>query len=288
MTTDVAKSNGKTALMVPDDAENFVVPGMENVQPGELRIPLLKLVQGTSRMAEAAEHGGEWHNSVTGEFSPSPEVLIIGVAKGRVMFPPTFNADNKPLCGSDDGKAPRADYVGTSLKTVGYDADGGPVVSTQIIPKLCADCPFSAWGDDGTPPKCNEVATFAGMVQEGMPVLIQVRSTGMKNVPNLKTLIAANGIRKAIRLGAVQEKNETGVYYVPVFLVGAKPHKEWQAMAIRLARMGNLAARNQQAIIEYEQRQDVGPSDATDQDYEDSGPEAFAPGYEEPEFEMPF
>jgi len=236
------------------DPENFTVPGMENVGPGELRIPLLKLVQSTSKMDGADGHLGEWHNSVTGDFTANPELLMIGVAKGRIMFPREYSAENKPLCGSDDGLKPREDYVGEIIKAVSEDEQGDPVVVSVALPPVCAGCPFSEWVDD-KPPRCSEVATFAGMLAEGLPALVQIRSSGMKNAPNLKTLIAANGIRKAIRLGSVRESNDTGVYYVPVFTVGGKPDKEWQATAMRLARLGNLAARNQQAVIEYENRQ---------------------------------
>jgi hypothetical protein len=273
-------SNGHSDLVEADSVESFIVPGMEHVQPNELRIPLLKLVQAQSRMDGAGDNPGQWHNSVTGEFEPNPELLIIGVAKGRVMFPDTYNADNKPLCGSDDGASPRAEYIGASLKTISVDDDGGPVVQTTIIPRKCADCPFSAWGEEGAPPKCNDVATFAGMRQDGLPVLVQIRSTGLRNVPNLKTLIAANGIRKTIRLGSVKETNDTGVYFVPVFTVGSKPDGEWQSSAIRLARMGNLAARNQQAIIEYENR-----AEDVDEERLDDGQMDYAPDFES---EIPF
>jgi hypothetical protein len=268
---DLTKINGDRAV-IETDADQFVVPGMENVQPSELRIPLLKLVQAQSQPDGATEHLGEWHNSVTGEFSSAPEVLIIGVARGRVMFPAQYSAENKPLCGSDDGANPRQEYIGQTIKAISEDENGEPIVVSVTIPRTCVGCPFAVWGQDGKPPRCNEVATFAGMLQEGLPVLMQIKSTGMKNVPNLKTLIAANGIRKAIRLGSVQEKNETGIYYVPVFLVGGKPNKEWQATAMRLARLGNLAARNQQAVIEYEHRQAEPPEGAPDAIDEDAAP----------------
>ena len=276
------KSNGGRDVVPADNTEEFVVPGMENVQPGELKVPLLKLVQGTSRIDGAADHLGEWHNSVTGEFETNPELLIIGIAKGRVMFPATYSADNKPLCGSNDGFAPREEYRGAEIKAVSQDEHGDPVVVSVTIPLACAECPFSQWGEN-TPPRCKEVATFAGMQHEGMPALIQVMSTGMKHVSSLKTMIAANGIRKTIRLSSVQEKNETGVYYVPVFLLGGKPDKEWQATAMRLAHLGNLAARNQQAIVEYENRQ----GDMTGEPPEDdnapwpSDQEAFENQFEE-------
>jgi len=237
------------------DPETFVVPGMENVQPGELRIPRLQLVQGTSRIDGKDGHQGEWYNSVTGEFLPNPELLIIGTAKSRVMFPREFNAENEPLCGSDNGLAPRPEYVGTIIKTIGKDAAGDPAVRTGVIPDQCAQCPFGVWGDDGTPPACNEVATFAAMDEDGLPALFQLRSTGMKNVPSLKTLIAANSVRRAIKLGSVTETNDSGTYAIATFTPGKKPGKEWQKTALSLARFGNMAERNQTAIVQADHQQ---------------------------------
>jgi hypothetical protein len=235
------------------DPETFIVPGMENVKPDELRIPILQLVQAQSRVDGAQEHLGEWHNSVTGEFNQYPELLIIGVAKGRIMFPATYNADNKPLCASDDGIFPRADFVGTIIETVAKDEHGKTVVNSDAIPAKCDGCPFGAWGENSEPPACAAVAIFAGVEQEGLPVLMQIKSTGMKNVASLKTLVATSGIRKAVRVGSLREQNDTGIYYVPVFTLGQKPDKEWQKTAMRIAALGNLAARNSQAVMESDE-----------------------------------
>lgn len=248
MTDLIPKAAQDVAEINPDE---FIVPGMENVQPGELRIPLLKLVQGTSRMDGAQAHIGQWHNSVTGEFLDAPELLIIGIAKGRVMFPGQFSADNKPLCASNDGALPRPEFVGLITKIISVNAVGEPAVMTVTIPDKCADCPFSKWGDAGAPPRCNEVSTFAGLDENGLPCLVQLRSTGMRNAPALKTMLAANGIRKTIRLGSIQETNDSGTYAVATFVIGEKLTKDWQRNAIRLVQtVGNLAVRNQQAAME--------------------------------------
>jgi hypothetical protein len=222
-------------------------------------------------------HEGEWFNSVTGEFVPNPELLIIGTAKGRVMFPREYNAENEPLCGSDDGLAPRTEYVGAVVKIVGKDAAGDPEVKSGVIPNLCAGCPFGLWAKDGPPPACNEVATFAAVGEDGLGALFQLRSTGMKNVPSLKTLIASGGVRRAIRLGSVKESNDSGTYAIATFTPGKKPGKEWQQTALSLARFGNMAARNQRAAMD---------ADQTDQNRRNvSEPEGAVPEYED---DMPF
>lgn len=272
MTTALAPvkpGNGNTDL-ISYDPDNLIVPGMENVTPQELRVPVLKLVQAQSKMDGASDHVGQWHNSVTGEFLTNPAYLIIGVAKGRVMFPTEYNAENKPTCGSDEGKKPREEYVGKEIEQIVTNATTGKKqINILVIPPSCVDCPFAKWGDDGEPPACSEVNTFAFVGEDGLPGVFQASRTAMKSAAALKTLVAANGIRKAVRFGSVKESNDTGVYYVPVFTVAAKPSKEWQQTALHLVSMGNFAARNQQAAAEmdyasnghHESEPDVAPEE---------------------------
>lgn len=249
MTELVPRANGELAEI---NAEDFIVPGMENVQPGELRIPILKLVQGTSRMNGAAEHQGEWHNSVTNTFEPARELLIIGTADGRALWADEFDAGNKPLCKSNDGIAPLPEHIGSVHKMIGKDAMGGPLVSAVTIPAKCEDCPLSQWAGDEIPPRCSAVETFAGLDETGLPALFQLSRTGLKNVRALKTMLVANGIRRAIRLASVRETNEKGTYGVPTFTIGDKPGKDWQKTALRVVRQaGNIAKRNQIAAMEH-------------------------------------
>lgn len=280
MTTALTPIRPQAVVDITDvDPENFIVPGMENVQPGELRIPLLRLVQGTSRMEGAGDNIGKWHNSVTGEFTAAPELLIIGVAKGRVMFQTQFNAENKPLCASDDGRQPRAEFAGAVVKRI-VEGQRGPEVLQVSIGAACADCPFSAWGEDSEPPACQEVATFAGVRDDGLPCIVQLRGTSMRHAASLKTLVAANGIRKAVRLGAVRETNDSGTYMVATFTVGGKPGKDWQRTAIRLASVGNLAARNQSmAMIDPEppRRPDAGDERDAERELDEPLAEAELP-----------
>lgn len=244
------------------DPDNFIPPGMENVTPDELRIPILRLVQAQSKIDDKAGHEGEWHNNVTGEFAERPELLIIGVNKGRIMFPETYDATNKALCASDDGRAPRPDFIGTEIETVLVDVNTKKKsVRTDRIPAKCEGCLFGQWGENSEPPACSEVAVFAGVGEDGLPVLMQIKSSGMKAVGGLKTLIVANGIRKSIRAGSAHKMDDKGDYYVPVFTIGGKPSAEWQQTALRLAKAGNLAARNQAAAMDV----DNAPQQSTDQ-----------------------
>jgi len=234
MTNDISQTESRAVATV----DGFVIPGTETITPQELQIPLLRIVQPTSRMENADLNGGMYHNSVTGEFVANPEVLVIGYAKGRVMFPREFSADNKPLCGSDNGVVPREEHIGSAMP------DG------TIIGELCHDCPFAQW-QDNAPPACNEVNTFAGIDSDGMPVVFQAKSTGMKAARALKTMLKTSGINKTIRLGSVRTVNDSGTFYVPSYALGAAPDADWQASAVSVAGMGNLASREAQRASEY-------------------------------------
>jgi hypothetical protein len=251
--TPVINGNGHKEL-AEYNPDSFDIPGMENVSPSELRIPVLKIVQMTSKFDNADVHRGYWHNSVTGEDIANPEVLIIGVAKGRVMFPKPYNSENKPSCGSDNDKSPRPEYVGTILKTVITDELGDPKVISNAIPPACEGCPFAQWGEGGEPPACSEVNTFAYVGKDGLPGIWQAQRTAMKAAAALKTLAAANSIRKTVRFSTIKETTDSGVFYTPVFTPGTKPDKDWQLTAFKLATLGNLAERNQQAAAEMDYR----------------------------------
>lgn len=254
MTNALAPVKAGSQEVAEYNPDTFMVPGMENVSPQELRIPILKLVQFQSKMDNAAAHLGEYHNSVTNEFSATPEALIIGVAKGRVMFPTEYNAENKPTCGSDNGKEPREEYIGKEIEQVIINAETGKKqINVTLIPDTCEGCPFAQWGVvEDQPPACSEVNTFAFVGEDGLPGIFQAKSTGMKAAAALKTLVASNGIRKTVRFASVKESKGTGEYYAPVFMPGPKPAKEWQQTALRLAGMGNFAERNQAAAVEMD------------------------------------
>ena len=100
----------------------------------------------------------------------------------------------------------------------------------------------------------------------------------MAAVGGLKTMIAANGIRKTIRAGSAHKADDKGDYYVPVFTIGGKPSVEWQSTALRLAKFGNMAARNQAAAMEA----DNAPQSAANQGGDDPGLETADDGGEYP------
>lgn len=222
----------------------FIIPGAEHIRPSDLQIPIAKLVQAQSKMGGAGEHVGCYHNSVTGDFSATLTVLIIGLAQGRVMFPTEFSSDSKPICASDDNKTPRAEYASLEIETVttNLTTNKKEIVNVKVGPS-CSACPFAQWGKNNEPPACSLVETFALLEKDGIPSIIQLSRSGAKPAAALKTLAVTNGIRKTIVLGSRQDQGDTGNYYVPTVTVGQAPDAEWKRQAIVIAKLGNFASR---------------------------------------------
>lgn len=75
--------------------------GFDDFSTADLQIPVIKIVHGTSKMEGHSKHGGEFWNSVTGEFKPSLNVVVLRMNHVRSLF----QKDNdKPLCVSRDAQ----------------------------------------------------------------------------------------------------------------------------------------------------------------------------------------
>jgi len=59
------------------------------------------------------------------------------MAPPRVEIPREYNAENEPLCGSDDGLVPRPEYIGAVVKIVGKDAAGRPRLKPSSLLRTC-------------------------------------------------------------------------------------------------------------------------------------------------------
>lgn len=92
--------------IVPQNGNRALAPmsggleGVEGFTSADLKIPVIKLVHGVSRMEKAEKHVGEWWNSITGEFAESLDVIILHVKHARSLFD---GASEQPECVSRDG-----------------------------------------------------------------------------------------------------------------------------------------------------------------------------------------
>ncbi len=129
--------------------------GMEAYEPrGIVMPPRLRIGQPmTSGITE-----GMFLNENTGEEIKEIRVVFLTQRPSRVLF----DDDGNWLCRSNDGHFPSA------------TTDG------EIAPN-CAVCPYSKWGEDGTPPKCKEYWNFLAIdTQTKKPLMLQVHGVSMR------------------------------------------------------------------------------------------------------------
>ena len=166
------------ALASPDDAALF---GLDQMDRSDQIIPRVRLAQLMSNLPGADP--GEFHNNVTGNAMKEFIAVILRVSKGRVMWPDQYAREQEPLCASDNSRAPREKYAGI------YDLGKG-----------CAQCPMSAWGEEGQTPFCSLAYTYLGIdFTTGLPFLISLSRTSAKTAKQLNTLFAGYTITHAFK-----------------------------------------------------------------------------------------
>lgn len=186
-------------------ADYVPVAGFEQVPPDDFSLPTLKLVQAQTKNEGAQAHLGEYIKTDTGDYLKDPNVLVVGIAKTRIMFPDKYAADNKALCRSDNGNEARPEYIGTRVNGV-------------TIEGFCQDCPFSQWPEDGkTPPACSLADQWAVILPAGDPAILRLSGSSAKTSATLKNVMRANrfaGRATHVKLGSSFTRSDKGQFYV--------------------------------------------------------------------------
>lgn len=234
MNTELTTTQSNTALTTQD--EYIPVAGLDQLDPGEFTLPTLKLTQAQSTQDKADEHLGQWYRRDTGEYLSAPAVLILGIAKSRVLFPPTYEgAKSEPLCKSDDAVKPRPEFFNST-----------PAGFSVTIGDSCADCILSQWGENGEPPACTISENWAALTASGDPVVIRLARSSAKASAQLKNMARAAKLKRKplyIKLDSRKEVNDKGMkYYVPDVKAAGEPTAELLEMAAAFTGL-NLAAR---------------------------------------------
>lgn len=227
MNTQLAQRNGNTAVAIPEDY--IPVAGIENLNPDDFSIPVMKLVQSNTKISsldpqEIETYLGQWYRTDTGEMAETVKMLIIGIQKSRILFPSEYSGEGKALCRSDDSITPRDDHApavyylagNEKRKTIVSEPEGG--AQDLIIPATCAECPLSQWGMNGEKPPCRLSDNWAALTSEGDPVLIRFGGSAAKISAKLRNLARAATAKRRplyVELSSHFEKGEIGQYYVP-------------------------------------------------------------------------
>lgn len=221
------------AAQLPAVAPDYVpVAGFEQLPPDDFSLPTLKLVQPQTSNEGAEKHPGEYLKTDTGDYFAAPNVLIVGIAKTRIMFPDEYAADSKAICRSDDGVSPRSEFIGQEINGVEIQGD-------------CATCPFSQWGEDA-PPACSLTDNWAAILPTGDPAILRLRGSSAKTSAMLKNIMRANRMKgKAthIKLGSIFTRTTKGQFYVATVTPAAEAIAPEALGTAKMLAGVNLAAR---------------------------------------------
>ena len=248
--TVVEEQSGELAL--PQDFDDRVA-GEDNLQPGDTGMPPRLRISSQNRPIEGTQPG-DIVNTLTGAVSRSVEfVPMVFLPTTRVMWPATFDANNVPMCVSDDGVNPLNDQNRAT------NPQNGP----------CAACPYSKFSDDGTPPTCKAQRNFLVLTLDYEPAIITLSSTGIAAAKQLTAMARMTGIRKAIVIATRQVTSDKGTWWAPQFVVGRK--------------LGN-----DEMMLAADFRNGLKNLIVTADTVQENGTSAPAPQVIEPEEELPF
>lgn len=160
----IVPRNGQAAL-----STNVIgLEGAEGFSRSDLRVPVLKVVQGTSRMEEAEKHIGEFHNSITGEFTPTLDVVILSWQHTRAKFE-VGGSQDRPECVSRD--------CVTGSK---FGACRGCDFNAQVHSEL--------WNDDRRDDRCSlGYYLMVLLPDEGLPATFTAQKTNTNAIKIINT-----------------------------------------------------------------------------------------------------
>lgn len=226
MSMQLQHTNGNKALATEAPADYIPVAGIEKLSPEDFSIPVMKLVQTNTNIDSADTLAGQWYRTDTGEVYKTVKILIIGIAKSRILFKSEYAPGAKALCRSDDSIAPRTEFIGQMIyylagsqtrKAVVSEAEGKQYDTS--LPATCAECPLSQWGLNGEKPPCRLSDNWASLTEESDPVLIRFSGSSAPISAKLRNLARAAAAKRRplyVELSShFEEGDESGKYYIP-------------------------------------------------------------------------
>lgn len=198
------------------------IPGLDQLNPRDITVPRMQLVQPTSQITGALQHLGEWYNTATGEFHPFLEAVFCGVKLSRVVFPEVYTPDNSVECSSPDSIRPYAEHVGKMVRGV-------------VIRDDCKTCPLAQFGEDeqtGKPirPACDQVYVYAAVLASDWgPFSMALRGSAAPEGKRLNYLLQTFGYGLIVKVESVQKEGGRGTYFIPKFSPAGNTPADLQA-----------------------------------------------------------
>lgn len=171
------------------------IDGLENLDPSDIKIPKIKIVQLTSQeVADGKARPGQFYNSLTQEATDTVECVLLQLGKTRVAWEGVFKRGEEPKCRSFDGIR---------------SASG----------QLCSKCKLKEWGANNEKPECNQGYTWLAALDNGEYTPFRIIASGTSVSPTKDFLNVLAQKRYPIYvfrivLSTEKKQNEQGTYYV--------------------------------------------------------------------------
>lgn len=201
-------------LPVPASATGLMSFGQTNLDPGDLIMPRVKLLQAQSaEVADGQGKTGDFFNTLTSiNYGSVLRFVPISPFKQRIFLVRSERAAaiNAVLAGGGLDALP-ADASG--LRCRSYDMEKG----TGDPGIACDACPLSKW-EDSNPPFCTETYNVAAASEEGELIVLSFSRSSAHTGKQLFSMIRMRpGARGTVfEASSRNEKGNLGNYSVPV------------------------------------------------------------------------
>jgi len=246
-------------LPVPAAAAGLMSFGQTRLDPGDLIMPRVKLLQAQSaEVADEAGVPGDFYNTLTSiNYGSTLRFVPISPFKQRIFMVRSERraAINAVLASGGLDEIP-ADADG--LRCRSYDMEHG----TGSPGIACDECPLSKW-DDNNPPFCTETYNVAASSEEGELIVLSFSRSSARTGKQLFSMIRMRPGARATVFEATSraEKGKLGNFSVPII-------KPVGPAAPELVRQVNLWATQLQGVT-------INVNPESDEGSGDSGDDAF-------------
>jgi hypothetical protein len=189
------------------------IVGLEVLDPSDMKMPKIKLVQSTSlEAAKGLAKPGQFYNAVTKKAYDELHCILLTLGKSRVKWPEKFKRGDDPLCRSTDGQNRGNSGCGTHA--------------------LCSKCSYSSWDnlpDGQNKPSCNMSYVWLAVDPEGNPFRITMSGMSVSPTKNFLNVIAPKRRPPFVykmKISSKQQENEQGVFFTAEYTIEGIIKKE--------------------------------------------------------------
>lgn len=179
--------SGKALAEVPPGG----LVGRENVEPTDLILPSLLLLQGMSApvtdQVEGAQPGKFWLSTSGDVLQPPLRLLLVHHSRSRALFPQPKNMRTADLD-----------------KCLARDALEGTAYGS------CENCKHKKWGERNEPPACSESHNFVAWTNSG-PAVLRLAKSSFKAARNFLTTWTMSQKNMWAHLAIVSVKKQSKV-----------------------------------------------------------------------------